>query len=244
MSDAVKEFYDEWAACQEQDSLREIHLHWKAAHPANLFRKEYPELCPDSICEIGGAEGTVLHAVEELLGAPVRSNYDLSERFATTGRKRYPEISFNVIPFEAGAERYDIAILSDILEHVEDDAALLELVASRCRWILAKLPVEVCLKSRRWFYRVRGKRKPHDLEFGPIHFNGPLRGYTLREGRALLARIFSILQVHSSDLVFSTAVPGKMELFRKITGTYFTIFIFGGCLFLLGESRRWSGTAS
>jgi hypothetical protein len=62
-------FYGAWAGRQLEDPLRGIELQWKAVHLASLFRRNLPHERPVSICEVGGAEGTVVSVVGGLLGA-------------------------------------------------------------------------------------------------------------------------------------------------------------------------------
>jgi hypothetical protein len=127
-------FYAAWAEKQLRDPLREIVLRWKAVHLANLFRRRYPDERPGTICEIGGAKGTVLFSVGELLGAGDLYNYEPGRELREAGRAKYPGMHFLPTTFNGGGDPYDIVILSDILEHVEDDAALLSDAGARCRF--------------------------------------------------------------------------------------------------------------
>ena len=198
-----RSFYDKWAVRQLDDPQRDSILKWKASNLANLFLRTFPGENPRFIAEIGGAEGTVLQHVGELLDAEHCTNFELSAEFCRIGEQKFPEIRFQNFAFPENSEcYYDIIILSDILEHVEDDVQLLFDVSVRTDYVLSKIPIEDCVLTNdllRWVVR---RPKCDWLRYGPTHFNGHLRGYTTHRARKTISRYFEIMDAETTDLLF------------------------------------------
>jgi hypothetical protein len=84
---------------------------------------------------------------------------------------------------------------------------------------------------------LHGQEKPFKYEYGPHHFNGHLRGYSIHEAIKVVQRDFVILNKQVSDVVHFYG--GKRQKWiSKYLGEYISTWLFGGALFLLGESRH------
>jgi hypothetical protein len=230
------QFYGAWARRQLEDRPREIELRWKAIHLACLFRRNLPHERPVSICEVGGAEGIVLSEVGGLLGARDLFNYEPGREFCNAGRARYPGIRFLNTVF-GGDARYDVVILSDILEHVEDQGALLDDAGARCRFTLIKMPIERSLSVSPLGYLLRGKAKPPEMSFGPAHYNGHLRGYTVRSALSVVRSRLEVVDWYAIDHSFYYRGSARFALLRRWIGLTPLMRIFGGSLFLLARGR-------
>jgi hypothetical protein len=237
MKDFDSRFYGEWARKQLEDPLREIVLQWKAVHLAGLFRINFPREHPGSICEIGGAEGIVLSVVGGLLGARDQYNYEPSREFCDAGRTRYPGMRFLNRLFAGDGERYDVVILSDILEHVEDEDALLADAGARCRFVLIKMPIERSFSVSPLGYLLRGQTKPPEMVFGPRHYNAHLRGYTVRSAVSIVRRHLEVIEWYAVDHSFSYRGSARFALLRKWIGLGPLMSIFGGSLFILARGK-------
>jgi hypothetical protein len=235
--DFNSQFYGAWAEKQLQDPFREIVLQWKATHLASLFKRHLPHERPGTICEIGGAEGTVLFVVGGLLGARDQFNYEPSREFCETGREKYPGIHFLNSVFRANGDRYDVVILSDILEHVEDEDTLLADAGARCRFALIKMPIERSLSLSSLGYLLRGKSKPPEMIFGPKHYNGHLRGYTVRSALSIIRRRLEVIDWYAIDHSFYYRGSARFALSRSWIGLSPLMRIFGGSLFILARGK-------
>lgn len=235
-----REFYDQWAKRTLENPRRKAILMWKAVNLANLFFRTLKQEVIYSVCEVGGSEGILLNTLGYLLGARELVNYELSSEFCEVGQAQYPNIKFINSEFSAPVQAdYDIIVLSDIVEHIEDEDRFLKDVSASCRFALFKMPIEKCINATiaDLRYLMRGKTKPEELRYGPGHYNGHLRGYTLRQAQASISKHFHILDVQVSDVTYFYG-SWKRRFLKRWLGTRSTIWFFGGALFALGEGKK------
>jgi phospholipid N-methyltransferase len=233
-----KTFYEDWAKREFEDIHREPTLKWKAVNLANLFLRSLQERPVASICEVGGAEGIILNSLGLILGTERLVNYELSTEFCQAGKEKYPGIEFINAEF-AGQQQFDLIILSDIVEHIQDDVAFLDLISRNCRLALMKIPLEVCVTTSAWYHRLRGRSKPLNQQYGPQHENGHLHGYTLGTARFLVTRSFHILDQLISDVLYFGA-SSRQRWIRDNLGGTLSVQLFGGAFFILAESKAHS----
>jgi hypothetical protein len=196
-----KEFYEIWAKREAANPERKTTLKWKAVNMANLVLRSLKGESIRSVCEIGGAEGIVLNTIGCLVDANELVNYDLSSVFCEAGKLEFPEIEFINEEFRQQGASYDLIVLSDIIEHVENESEFLEMVSARCRFAVFKIPIEKCVTDAELVYKLRGCFKPENLCYGPTHINGHLRGYTLAQAHASVAKYFTILDMQKADVL-------------------------------------------
>ena len=116
---------------------------WKAGHILRLLQQEGLE--PATVCEIGCGAGGVLSSLhEQLPSSEVLVGYDvapqaieLAQRHATS-RLRFVQGEF--VPASAP---YDLALLVDLIEHVENPFELLRDVARNCRYCVLHIPLDM-----------------------------------------------------------------------------------------------------
>jgi len=175
----------------------------------NLLR-----LLPDatalrSVLEIGCATGELLAALPLRAGGR-KVGMDISAANVAVAQARFPEIEFRCGDFRTGpAETFDAVILSDVLEHVPDDAEFLRDAAALGRVVLVNLPLE-----DNWLNRNR--------RYGPDDVSGHLRKYSHADGLALVAR--AGLEVVSQARVWVHETPAeaaRRELRRERFGHAF-----------------------
>ena len=232
-SHEVERRYEAWAKKQLEDPFREIVLQWKAIHLANIFKRNLPGERVVSICEIGGAEGTVLFVAGRLLGARSLINFEPCRLFCETGKRKYRDIRFRNTPFARNGQRYDIIILSDVLEHVEDEEGLLATAGESCRFALLKMPIERSLSVSSLGYFLRGQARPPEMLFGPNHYNGHLRGYSLKSALAAVHRNLEVMGWYALDHSFYYQGSALFVFLRKWLGMQPLLRGFGGSLFIL-----------
>lgn len=230
-------FYGVWARKQLEDPFRDTVLQWKAIHLAGLFKRNFPHERLTSICEIGGAEGTVLSVVSGLLGVRNQFNYEPSSEFCDAGRGKYPGIHFLNSLFGGKGDRYDVVLLSDILEHVEDQDTLLAQAGARCRFVLIKMPIERSFSTSRVGYLLRRRTRPPEMVFGPQHYNAHLRGYTVRSALSVIRRHLEVIEWYAIDHSFSYRGSARFAALRKWIGLSPLMRIFGGSLFIVARGK-------
>jgi len=233
----ASQFYDEWSTEQLMNSDRTRILKWKAVNLANLFLRSIKDAPPESICEIGGAEGTILDIVGKIFAARKLTNYDVSSSFCQYGAKLYPHIIFMNEEFSnQQKESYDLIICSDIIEHVKQEDIFLKIISQSCRYALFKIPLEKCLINSVLWYWLHGQSKPTIYQFGSHHYNGHLRGYTLHQAIKAVTRGFAILDTRVSHVAQFCGGQKQQWLGRHL-GEHITTWLFGGAVFILGVSK-------
>jgi SAM-dependent methyltransferase len=146
--------------------------HFKLPHLVALLRGE----SLSSVVEIGCATGELIAAFPLAESRGRRLGLDISPRNIAAARERFAEVEFQAGDFrQLSLPAFDAVLLSDVLEHVSDDAAFLAAAAKLAPRVLVNVPLEC-----NWLNRGRA--------YGPADVSGHLRRYTLAQGLALVAR--------------------------------------------------------
>lgn len=159
-----------------------------------------------SVVEIGCATGELIAAFPVDPGGR-RVGLDISAANIATARARFPEVEFLAGNFlEIGISGFDAVIVSDVIEHVPDDAGFLRSAAELGQIVLVNLPLEDnWLNDRR--------------NYGPEDVSGHLRRYSLEQGLKLFERAGLELLSSSQIWVHETpAEPARRALWRERAG--------------------------
>ena len=175
----------------------------------NLMALRPPGAALTSVLEIGCATGELIAAVPVTPGGR-RIVVDISPENIAAAGARFPEVEFHCGDFRALAlDPVDAVILSDVLEHVPDDAAFLADAARLGAEVLVNLPLE-----DNWLNRRRA--------YGPDDASGHLRRYSRADGLALMVR--AGLEVTSERRVWVHQTPAeaaRRQLRRERLGQAF-----------------------
>jgi SAM-dependent methyltransferase len=177
---------------KEQLSFREAQSHWYYTSKYAVMRREIEamQLPPDAkAADFGCGAGLFLSMIvkdglfpaEALLG--VDTAYD-SDR-------KLPESGVRVGPSFPAGEKFDVVLLMDVLEHIEDAAGALRYAADHCKpggYLFVTLPALMALWSR------------HDEFLGHQH------RYNLDDFRALAGKAGS-LQIEKLFYYFASILP-------------------------------------
>ena len=121
------------------------------------------------VLEIGCATGELIAAFPTVDGG-FRMGVDISPRNIDVARERFPFVQFQAGDFrQLELPRFDVVILSDILEHVLDDVHFLLDASNLATHVLVNLPLEC-----NWLNRKRA--------YGSADTSGHLRSYDLEQG--------------------------------------------------------------
>jgi len=189
----------------------------------------------------------VLNMFIEKLGVPVAAyNFELSQKFIDVGIKMHPQINFikKGVTKEEIKTRFDIMILSDIIEHIENDEDFLKDCAEITKYVLIKLPLECNLHTK----FLRRIEKLSDLGIG--NPSGHLHEYDIKKGINLIKKHFEILDFFIEDVPYALwsyenlTILGKVD--NKITRRVCYNFLpkniysklYDASLFCLGTSKR------
>lgn len=159
------------------------------------------------VLEIGCATGELIAAIP----AAQRVGLDISPANVAAARARFPEVEFHCGDFRhAGLDGFDAVIMSDVLEHVPDDAGFLHDAAQLGEAVLVNLPLE-----DNWLNDRRA--------YGADDVSGHLRRYSLADSLALFDRAGTELIDYSQVWVHETpADAARRELRRDRLGVAYS----------------------
>lgn len=147
----LAEFYDDayshtGAEAERWARWRALGARGKADHVVALHPR-----APGSVCEVGCGDGALLAELAGRGYGREHVGYEISPEAARIAGSR-PGLRVSAfdgerIPAPDGA--YDLGLLSHVLEHVPDPAALLRETARACREVVVEVPLEDNLSARR-----------------------------------------------------------------------------------------------
>ena len=168
----------------------------------NLLGLLPPGQVPGSAIEIGCATGELIAALPVQSGGR-KVGMDISAGNIAAARVRFPDVEFRCGDFRDGPdERFDVVVMSDVLEHVPDDAGFLRDAAKRGELVLVNLPLE-----DNWLNRRR--------RYGADDVSGHLRKYSLADGLALVDRAGLEALSHTQVWVHETPTEAARRALRR-----------------------------
>ena len=153
-------FYDkqpDYVSFRNDTSRREdysITVDWKVRKLIQLIPEGFKV---ENILEVGCAFGVLLNDIADRLHLKNRLGIDISGNNIEAAKKLYPECKFfhgtledfiNVIPDDIQNRRYDLVVLSDIVEHIPDDLGFMKIVQNLTSYVLINLPLEKSFNTR------------------------------------------------------------------------------------------------
>jgi Methyltransferase domain len=114
---------------------------WKAERIARFLTGNSVEF--QSCVEVGCGGGQVLARLAEHLPGKRYTGYDISADAAGSWRSLPQTVSYRVGDFTASTEAYDLLLLIDVFEHVEDYMGFLRKLSTRARWFVFHIPLEM-----------------------------------------------------------------------------------------------------
>jgi SAM-dependent methyltransferase len=161
-------FYHE--AYSQEPERAAVYARWralgavgKAAHVTALCARA--GLHPTSTLEVGCGDGALLCELHRRGFGGLLLGVEITEAAVAIARRRTELDSVSLYDgrhLDAGDASYDLGILSHVLEHVEEPAALLAEVARVCRTVLVEVPLEANLSAR------RASKRRHAAEVGHL----------------------------------------------------------------------------
>jgi SAM-dependent methyltransferase len=161
----------------------------KAGHALALLGRAGVQ--PRTLVEIGCGDGSLLAELAARLAPTVLDGFELSAPAAEIARGRAIPGARRIEAYDgarvpAADGDYDLALLSHVLEHVPDPAALLTEAARVARWVLVEVPLEANRSAARPGKRAEARAIGHIQAFDRATLHRLLAGAGL-ELRAELA---------------------------------------------------------
>jgi SAM-dependent methyltransferase len=209
-------FYDE--AYSQDAGAAQLYARWralgavgKAEHTIALCKRT--GVRPVSTLEVGCGDGALLCELRRHSFGGRLSGAEISEAAAALSRAR-PEIDdvvvYDGLHLPAAAGAYDLGILSHVLEHVPDPAALLAEVARACRAVVVEVPLEANLSAR------RGAKRRSSAEVGHLQRldRSETRRIVARAGLAIACELDDPLPLTVVSF-FATSRTGRAKAAAK-----------------------------
>jgi hypothetical protein len=245
-----KGFYEDWFGNSYTED--DIGYQNNAKYLHSVIPKKYLDTIT-KVAEIGGCTGGNLFYLGKYKHFQTLDNYELSEDAINIGKERYVGVNqINVdILKETTHTKYDLMLLSDIVEHFKDDLYFLEKVKSKTEYIALKMPIEKSIYTQLKRYLSR-----NPVLLGENHPSGHYHEYTIDETLTLVKKYFEIInyfpyniQQDKKVLDFNNAMYHQNKMMPKILyavqrflyiclplSVY--IYIFGGNVFLFAKTKN------
>jgi SAM-dependent methyltransferase len=208
-------FYDkqpDYVSFRNDTSRREdysITVDWKVRKLIQLIPEGFKV---ENILEVGCAFGVLLNDIADRLHLKNRLGIDISGNNIEAAKKLYPECKFfhgtledfiNVIPDEIRNSRYDLVVLSDVVEHIPDDLGFMKIVQNLTSYVLINLPLEKSFNTR-------------NRQYGEQDLSGHLRCYDEEDARLLVTNAgFEVISSFTSVGFFDKSF---YEMYTKNRG--------------------------
>lgn len=158
----------------------------KADHVIALCMRA--RLAPASTLEVGCGDGALLCELRRRDFGGALSGVEITQAAVAIARAR-PQIDavdlYDGLHLPAADGTYDLGVLSHVLEHVPDPAALLREVARACRAVLVEVPLEANWSAR------RARKRAHAAEVGHLQRldRDAIRQIVARAGLSIAAEL-------------------------------------------------------
>jgi SAM-dependent methyltransferase len=133
---------------------------WKARQCQALL--ERLDLRPSSICDVGCGAGGVIASMRDAYPDAELHGFDISPTAIGLAREQHAGVRFSVgVP----GGNYDLMLVMDVLEHIEDCFGFARDLTSRADMFLFNIPLEMTCLSL-----LRNGLMPHRDALGHIHY--------------------------------------------------------------------------
>lgn len=183
--------YAEFRNDPERREYYSVVVNWKVN---NLVRLMPAKLKPSNILEVGCAFGVLLNNMGDKLGVKNRTGIDIASTNIDVANSLYPDCTFfrgtlGEFLRENGGQKFDLVVLSDIVEHIPEDEDFMREVGTVAEYALLNLPLEKSFTTRNRQY---GEQDP----------SGHLRSYDRKDAENLVTKAgFQIVSAFT-DIAF------------------------------------------
>jgi SAM-dependent methyltransferase len=211
-----EKFYDhqpDYIAFRNDPSKRveyEITVDWKARQLEKAVAGSGPF---KNILEVGCAMGILLNNLANRLSIPERSGLDISSANINVAKELYPDVNFiqgiiddhaNAITQSLRISRFDLVLLSDIVEHIPDDLKFMKDVRGISTFVVLNLPLEKSFRTR-------------NRKYGETDPSGHLRSYNEKDAIELIHSAgYDIVKSFTANTFSDKAF---LDMYREKRGT-------------------------
>jgi SAM-dependent methyltransferase len=118
---------------------------WKAKQIARML--ELHGLTPKTICEVGCGAGEILRSLQQMLPASAEfSGYEISpQAFELAKTRQNNRLRFYLGDITEDKGHFDLTILMDVIEHLEDYYSFLRNIRDRGDRTILHIPLDMCV---------------------------------------------------------------------------------------------------
>jgi hypothetical protein len=139
---------------------------WKACKILDLIRRN--NLFPKTICEVGCGAGEILCQLQANMDFECEFHgYEISpQAYELSKRRANPKLQFHLGDFLKEHHNYDIILLIDLIEHLEDYYGFLRGIRDRSKYKILHIPLALSVETI-----LRKKRLPQSYrQYGHLHY--------------------------------------------------------------------------
>lgn len=119
---------------------------WKARQVERLLRRN--DLVFETCCEIGCGTGDILLNLSRSFPQARFHGYEISPHaYARAKSKETEQVTFSLGDVTRTQEIFDIALVADVIEHVEDYLAFIKNIRPRARYKIFHIPLDLSAQS-------------------------------------------------------------------------------------------------
>lgn len=206
-----------------EDSAWKMKYLMRVLSPEDLARRLGTQAI--SVVDVGcGAGGIIGLLVDRLIrrGWSIKSavGYDIAEHALELARKEWTGIEFVSGSSWRPDARYDLGLLIDVVEHVDDPCRFIQNCARRCKYLVFHIPLDESLNTR-----IRNQYEYLSKRLGHIHY--------YHEGSAI-----ALLQQNGQEIIRYVFTPGFMLPSSRLR--FRAKLVFLPRLLFRWISERWS----
>jgi SAM-dependent methyltransferase len=158
--------YSDGTYLRENPSWHVDDSSWKAGHVLEMLGRH--DIRPLRVCEVGCGAGEVLRQTHMRLAAGARSvGYDISpQALALAAPRATDRLEFRLGEPSDTSDAYDVLLLIDVIEHVEDYMAFLRRLNGRSTYTVLHVPLDLSVQIVARPSQLLGKRRA----LGHVHY--------------------------------------------------------------------------
>lgn len=118
---------------------------WKARVVADIIHER--RLYPASLCDVGCGSGGVVAALSEEFSRATCVGYDISRDAVDAARTLHPAADVRHGDILASGAVWDIVLLLDVIEHLEDCYSFLRSIGTIARRVVLHIPLEMTVQA-------------------------------------------------------------------------------------------------
>jgi D-arabinose 1-dehydrogenase-like Zn-dependent alcohol dehydrogenase len=121
---------------------------WKAGKISNLLNKN--NISAQSICEVGCGAGAVLYYLSKLMPSNITFvGYEISQQAHQKSQKYSAQsnITYYLNDFSKEITCYDVCMLIDVFEHIEDYLGFLKMLQPRGQYKIFHIPLDLSIQN-------------------------------------------------------------------------------------------------